>query len=100
MRSMVEGAHVATSSNYPAKHAIHIPEDIARRNTQYVETLFPHQCITRLIATRSIAEAVSLAVDLDDQSMAQAGKIRCDSIARELAPEFQAAGTLPQRLPE
>jgi len=51
----VEGAHFATSRNYPIYDRIRVMKDIGNRNSQHTEPMLPQDCVTRHVASRLIA---------------------------------------------
>ena len=100
MRSMVEGAHVDAMRDDASDHAVQILEHIPRRNAHDVERLTPQQGIPRCITPRLIAKAVPLAIDLNNQPVAETGKVSCDSICWELTPKLQSLGPQSKRVPQ
>jgi hypothetical protein len=100
MRSMVEGAQVGTSRDDEGKHSVHVPEHVARWDPKNAESFTSKQRVASSIATRLVAERMSLPIHLDNHPMAETGEIRRDPIRRELAPELQPVRPLPQLLPQ
>ncbi len=58
MRSMVEGAHFGTSRNNPAKHGIHVVENVASGNAHDMEAFSPKQRIARGVAARLVTSVM------------------------------------------
>jgi len=91
---MVEGAHVGTGCSYEGEHSVHVLEYIARCNPNYAKSLPAKDRVASGIASRPIAEAISLAINLDDESAFEACKIDCHLADAELLPELQSARPL------
>ena len=91
---MVEGPHLRTGRDDPAKHRIHVIYDVARGNVHDVKAVALKHRVTRRIAPGLVAEIVSLAVDLDDQSMTQAGEIRGEPVGRKLTAKLETVWSL------
>ena len=100
MRSMVEGAHLRGTRDDVAKHGVQVAKHVSRSDPNHAETVPLEQRVASNIASRLIAQAVSFAVHLDDEPVAQAREIRGDAIIGELAAPLEPAGTLPQLAPE
>jgi hypothetical protein len=96
----VEGAHLGRGGQNEAKHTVHVPEDISGRNTQDTEALAPEQRISRSIAPRLIADAMAVAINLNDQAPFEAREVDGHFPDRKLFAELQAVGSLPEHLPQ
>ena len=101
MRSVVvERAHCGATCNDAVEYAIQVTMHVNRRDAQNIEALAPKQRVARDISGRLITAAVRLAIDLDDQTVAEAGEIGGDPLRRELPPELESVRALPQGLPQ
>ena len=89
---MVEGAHLRAMRSDAANYPIEIPQNIAGSNAHRGKAFSCHRTISRSISSGLIAVAMTFAIDLNDQPMAETGEVGCSSVGWELPTKSKAVG--------
>jgi len=96
----VEGAHLTASRDDRLDNSFQIRKHFSRSNAHNLEP-FPFQkCVASAVTPWLIAQAVLLPVNLDNETMAEAGEIDRYPFNRELLAELQAVGPRLKRSPQ
>ena len=96
----VEGAHLGTGSQDVVEHPVQVLKHVTSGDSRHSKPLATEHRVTRDIAPRLIAEAMSFPVDFDNEASFETGEIDSHLTDRKLFPEFVTIRPFSQLLPQ
>jgi hypothetical protein len=88
----VEGAHLGTSRKNVSNHRVDVLKNVARCNSDDPKSFTSEDCIASRVTPRLVAETVGVAINFNNQPVAQAREVDRDLPEGKLPSELPSLG--------